>query len=148
MPAADRAATGQLASISPLPMSATTGTPSVASSRDRGLLDEALHAVVARVDLEHHGDVGARSRDGTAVVVETGAVRRADVDQSGTGLLHHVGDPERPADLDALAPADGNVASRAERGEDEQHGGGVVVDHHRRLGAAQPSEQLTDGALA
>ena len=115
---------------------------------DRGVLDEAVDAVVARVHLEHEGDVGPGTVDGPAVVGEPGAVGRADVDEPGAGLLHHLGDAEPTADLDALAPADRHVPSGGERGEHEQHRGGVVVDDDGVLGAAQPGEQLADGALA
>ena len=82
-----------------------------------------------------------------AVVVEAGAVRRPDVDQTGTGLLHHLRDAERPADLHALAAAHRNVPPGGQRGEHEQHRGRVVVDHHRRLGPAQRRQQMADPGL-
>ena len=115
---------------------------------DRRLLDESVDAVVARVDLEHERDVGAGRSSAPAVVGEARAVRRADVDELGAGLLHHLGDAEAAADLDALAAADGHVPAGGERGEHQEHGRRVVVDDEGVLGAAQPGEQLADGALA
>ena len=112
-----RATTGTSASTSPLPRSTTTGTPSVASSPTDVVLDEAVDAVVARMDLQHERDVGARAVDGAAVVGEARAVRRADVDEAGAGLLHHLGHAEPAADLDALAAADRHVPAGGERGE-------------------------------
>ena len=98
--------------------------------------------------LQDERHVVARPDDRPPVVVDPGAVGGADVDEPGAGLLHHLGDPERPTDLDRLAPGHGDVATIGERSDHEQHGGRVVVDDDRRLGAAQPGEQLADGALA
>ena len=129
-------------------MSTTTGSPSVASSRDRRVLDEAVDPVVARVHLEHDRGVDAGPVDRLGVVGQPGAVGRAHVDEPRARLLHHLGHTERAADLDALAAAHGHVAAGGEGGEHEQHGRRVVVDDHRRLGTAQPGEQLPDGPLA
>ena len=139
---------GHVASTSPLPRSTTTGGPSVASSPTDGVLDEAVDAVVAGVDLEHERDVGARALDGAAVVGDPRAVGRADVDQAGAGLLHHLGHAEATADLHALAAAHRHLSAGGQGGEHEEHGGRAVVDDHGVLGAAQPGEQLSDGALA
>jgi hypothetical protein len=114
----------------------------------RRLLDEALDPVVAGMHLQHDRRVDTRAVDRSAVVVETRAVGRADVDEPGAGLLHHVGHPERAADLDALATTHRNVSTIGECGEHEEDGSGVVVDDDGRFCAAEPGEQLTDRSLA
>ncbi len=107
-------------------------------------LREALDAVVRGVHLQHQGDVGPRRSERDLVVGQAGAVGGAHVDQAGAGLLEHLGHAEPAADLHALAPAHDHVATSGQCGDDEQHGGGVVVHHDRRLGAAQPGQQPTD----
>ena len=77
-----------------------------AQPRNRGLghrCREALDREVAGVDL--HDQTGARA-DGGLVVLEVGAVGRADLAQLGAGARHHLGDAEGAADLDQLAARD------------------------------------------
>ena len=76
------------------------------------------------------------------------AVRRADLDERRARAREHVGDAEAVADLDQLAARDEHLASFGERGEREQHRGGVVVDDDRRLGAGQPPQDRRDVILA
>ena len=76
--------------------------------------------------------------DRPLVVGGASPVRRADLDEPGTGAGEHVGDAEPVADLDELAAGDDDLAPLGERGEREQHGGGVVVDDERGLRARQP----------
>ena len=59
-------------------------------------------------------------------------------------LAHDVGNAERAADLDQLAARDDHFAPVRERVEHEQHGGGVVVDDGRGLGAGQFAQQALD----
>ncbi len=139
---------GHVASISPLPMSTTTGTGRVASSATDVCFDEPVDAVVARVHLQHDRRVDVGPGDGVRVVGEPSAVGGADVDESGTGLRDHLGHPERPADLDALATAHRHIAACGQRRDHEQDGGGVVVDDHRRLSATQPGQQSADRRLS
>jgi dUTP pyrophosphatase len=115
---------------------------------DRGLLDEALDAVVAGVHLQHHCHVGVLAPERPAVVGRAGAVGGAHVDQFGARLLHHLGHPEAAADLDALATAHQHLATVGQCCTHQQHGGGVVVHDDGGLGAAHAGEQLADGALA
>ena len=138
---------GHRASIKPLPMSATTGTPSVDNPAMVVSSVNPSHPVVARVHLEDERGIDVGPGERPLVVGEARAVRRADVDEPRSGLLHHLRDAERPADLDALATADRNVAPRRQRGDDEQHRGRVVVDDHRVVGAAQPGEEPADRCL-
>ena len=69
------------------------------------------------------------------VVGRAGAVGRAHLDHAGAGKSHHVGHPERAADLHELAPRDNHLLALAESGQSEEHGGRVVVDGERRLAA-------------
>ncbi len=103
---------GTRASSRPLPRSTTTGTPSAANSATDVALDETVESVVAGVHLEHDGDVVAGADDRPLVVGQSGAIGGADVDQAGTRLLEHLGNPERPSDLHRLAPRHGDVAAR------------------------------------
>ncbi len=77
-----------------------------------------------------------------------GAVGRADLDQGRAGGGHHLGHAEGAADLDELATRDQDLAVAGQRGDRQQHRGGVVVDHRRRLGAGQRAQQLLDQAVA
>ena len=86
--------------------------------------------------------------DRALVVGGARAVRRPDLDEARAGAREHVGDAEAVADLDQLAARDDDLATLGERGEREQHRGGVVVDDERRLGAGQPAEQRRDVVLA
>ena len=70
-----------------------------------------------------------------------------DLDEPRSRASQDVRDPEAVADLDQLAARDEHVASLGERGEREQHRGGVVVDHERGLGTGQPAEQLDEVIL-
>ena len=73
-----------------------------------------------------------------------GTVCRADLDQAGAALAHHVGDAETAADLDCLTARDDDAATGGDGGEDEEDGGGAVVDDERRLGAGQQPHQRGD----
>ena len=79
---AARATTGRSASSEPAAEVDDDRDAERGELADRGVLDEAVDAVVARVHLEHEGDVGARRVEGPAVVGEPRAVRRADVDEA------------------------------------------------------------------
>ena len=137
----------------PAPRSTRNGTS--ARVRDRGDVglsrrgDEALDAIVARVRLHHRG----RPRpDRVRVVVPMGAVGRPHLHQPAARASHDVRDPERAADLDQLAARDQDfllrLARAAERVEREQHGGRVVVDDGRGLGAGQFADQRLDEMVA
>ena len=86
--------------------------------------------------------------DRPLVVGRPGPVRRPDLDEAGARACEHVGDPEAVADLDQLAARDDDLATLRERGEREQHRGGVVVDDDRGLGAGQPAQQRRQVVLA
>ena len=72
----------------------------------------------------------------------------ADLDEPRARAREHVGDAEAVADLDQLAARDEHLAALGERGEREQHGGGVVVDDERRLGAGQRAQERREVVLA
>jgi hypothetical protein len=56
-------------------------------------------------------------------------------------LAHDVGDPERPADLHELTPADDSFLAPRKCCERDHDRRGVVVDGHRRLGACELAQQ-------
>ena len=104
---------------------------------DRRLLGEADDAEVRLVHAQEERGLG---RDRALVVGGARAVRRPDLDEPRAGAREHVGDAEAVADLDQLAARDEHLAPLGERGEREQHRGGVVVDDERRLGAGQAAQ--------
>ena len=140
---ASRATVGSSCSgtSTPEPRSSTSGSPcraaTSASSAVDGLLGEADDAEVRLVDAQEQRGVRP---DRALVVGGARAVRRPDLDEAGAGAGEHVGDAEAVADLDQLAARDEHLAPLGERGEREQHRGGVVVDDERGLGAGQPAE--------
>ena len=85
--------------------------------------------------------------DRALVVGGARAVRRADLDEPRARAREHVGDAEAVADLDQLAARDEHLAALGERGEREQHRGGVVVHDERGLGAGQPAQDRGDVIL-
>ena len=99
---------------------------------ERRLLGEADDAEVGLVDAQDERRLRA---DRALVVGDPRAVGRADLDEPRARAREHVGDPEAVADLDQLAARDEHLAALGERGEGEHHGGSVVVDDERRLGA-------------
>lgn len=107
----------------------------------RDLRGEADQLEVRGVDLEQGARLGA---DGALVVRRVGLVGRADLDEAGAALRHHVRHPEGAADLDELAAADEHLPAVAEGGEHQQHGSGVVVDDHGGFSAGETAEELLD----
>ena len=133
----------------PEPRSSTSGRPcaratATTSSRARQL-GEADDAEVRLVHAEQERGVGA---DRPLVVGGARAVRRPDLDEARAGAREDVGDAEAVADLEQLAARDDDLAPLGERREREQHGGGVVVDDERRLGAREPAHERVDVRLA
>ena len=102
-------------------------------------------AEVRLVDAQQQRRLGP---DRPLVVGGAGAVRRPDLDEPRARAGEHVRDPEAVADLDQLAARDEHLAPLGQRGEREQHRGGVVVDDERRLGAGQPAKQRREVVLA
>ncbi len=86
--------------------------------------------------------------DRVLVVLEVRAVRGADLAEDRAGLLHHVGDAVRAADLDQLSARHDDLAPPGERREHDHRGRRVVVHDGRGLGARQSSQQLLDVPLA
>ena len=138
---------GVAASSRPEPRSTTTGRPRAARAATSTGLGEADDAVVRLVHLEDDGDVVVIF-ERALVVGQSGAVGRADLDQPGARLRHHLGDAEAAADLDQLAPGHDDVAAGGQRGEHEQHGGGAVVHDEGGLGPARPGQQGGGVAVA
>ena len=95
---------------------------------------EALHRIVAGVDLHEHG--GARG-DGAGVVGWMGAVGGTHLHQFGAGARHDVRDAEGTADLDQFAPRDHHLLAACQAVEHQQHAGGVVVDDGGVFGPGQ-----------
>ena len=120
------------------------------SARDRGELRRARRlgeADDAEVRLVHAQQQRRVVADRALVVGRARAVRRPDLDEPRAGAREHVGDAEAVADLDQLAARDEHLASLGERGQREQHRGGVVVDDERGLGAGEPAQDRRDVVL-
>jgi hypothetical protein len=119
--------------------------PQPAQILGRDLLGEADHAVVGRM--------GAQDRAGlrphrALVVAEPSAIGGADLHQLGAGLLNHLRQAERAADLDQLSAGDHDLTPGAERGRGQQHRGRPVVHRQGGLGAAQLAQEALDVGLA
>jgi len=111
----------------------------------RDLLGEADDAEVRGVGAQ---DQRRRRGDRGGIVAEAGAVRRADLDEARTGLLHDRRQAEAVADLDHLPARDDYLATMGERCEREHERTGRVVDGHAGLGTGQARNQWTDVSLA
>ena len=106
---------------------------------------KAQHREIAAMD----GKQGTRGRrDGGAVIGQARLVRGAHFDQPRATLGNDVGDAEAAADFDQLAAGDEDLAAGGERGERQQHGGGVVVDRDGGRGAGERADQGLDGLVA
>ena len=92
----------------------------------------------------HLQDRGGRVLQGGLVVADTGAVRRSDLDQSGAGGTHDVGDAELATDLDQLAARDEHFLALGEHGQGEHQRRRTVVHDERGLGIGdRAQEKLT-----
>ena len=80
--------------------------------------------------------------DGLRVIAQMRLVGRAHLNQNGPALVDAVREPVRTADLDQLAPRTDDFPARAQAGEHEHRGGGVVVDHQGGLGPRELAEEL------
>ena len=100
-----------------------------------------LDAVVARM---HREDGTGLFAEGVLVVGPMGPVGRADLAQARPAGGDDVGHAESAPDLDQLAPGDDHLAAAGETVEQQQHGGGVVVDHNRGFGAAGVADHPLD----
>ena len=121
------------------------------AARDRRELVESRllgEADDAEVRLVHAQQQRGVRPDRPLVVGGPGPVRRPDLDEARARASEHVRDAEAVADLDQLAARDDDLATLGERGEREQHRGGVVVDDDRRLGSGQPPQQRREVVLA
>lgn len=107
---------------------------------------EAEDAEVGGVGGEKEGD--GLLREGGFVIAEVDAVGCTDFNEFGAGLGQHVGDAEAAADFDELGAGDEDAAAFGEGGEDEQDGGGVVVDDEGGFGAGEAFEQVFGMAVA
>ena len=66
--------------------------------------------------------------DGLGIILQVRAVGRADFDEPRPGSRHDVRQAEGAADLDQLATRDNRLPTRAEGVEDQEYGGGIVID--------------------
>ena len=89
--------------------------------------------------MDLHDRRGVRA-DRRGVVLEMRAVGGADLDQAAAGAGHDVGNAEGAANLDQLAARDDHLAPVRQRIQHQKHGGGVVVDGGRGLGAGEPQQ--------
>ena len=105
----------------------------------RHRLGEALDGVIRRMHLHQQRRPGA---DRPGEVLEVGAVGGADLDQLAAGPFHNVGNAEGAADLDQLAARHRHLFALGQGVEDQQHGGGVVVDGGGGLGPGQAADEV------
>ncbi|MNT66762.1 hypothetical protein D3C72_2048500 [compost metagenome] len=77
-----------------------------------------------------------------------GLVGGADLDQSGSRGGDHVRQAEGAADLDELPARDDDLTALCQSIDDEEDGGGVVVDDHGRFGSGELAEEGLDVGVA
>ena len=121
------------------------------AARDGGDLLEPrplLEADDSEVRLVDAQDDGGLRSDRALEVGGARPVRRADLHEPRTGAREHVRNAETVADLDQLAARDDDVPALRQRGEGEEHCGGVVVDNERGFRARQPAQDRRDVILA
>lgn len=114
---------------------------------DRCVLDEAFESEVGRVDFQDHRHICMAACECFAIVVETSAIRRADIDESGAGLFHDVGYAKASTDFDTFAATDEDLPIAAESSQHQHDRGGIVVDDESRVGSAQTSQKSADPLL-
>ncbi len=93
--------------------------------------------------MDFHDHRGARS-DGFREIFQMGPVRRADLDQLRARPRHDVGNAERAADFDQLAPGHGHFLAAREAVQRQHHGGGVVINDGRGLRPGQFGQLILD----
>ena len=105
----------------------------------RHFFGEATEVEVGSVHLEDHRGAGG---DGFFVVVEVGFVGGAHFNELGSGCFQDIGDAEAAADFDELASRDDHFifAILAEVAENDDEGGGAVIDGGRGIGFEQGGE--------
>ena len=86
--------------------------------------------------------------DGIFIVSQVGLVGGAHFPEGTAALDHDLRNPEGTADLHQLSPGGNDFTALAQGTEDQQHGGGVVVDHHGCLGAGDLADQGLDVVVA
>ena len=88
---------------------------------------KAQNAVIAGMHLEQGPGVFP---DSPLIVPQVGLVGGTHFPQQAAALLHDLGDAEGAADLHQLPPGGNDLSPFAHGAEDQQNGGGVVVDYH------------------
>jgi hypothetical protein len=76
------------------------------------------------------------------------AIGGADLAKPAAGARHDLRHAERAADLDEFATRHRYLAAQGERVEHQQHGGRIVVDDGRLLGAGQLAQPMPHVAVA
>ncbi len=103
-----------------------------------GPLGEAGDAEIRRVDAEEEARAFV---EGAFVIADARAIRGAYFAQDGAAFGHDVWNAEAVANFDELAARDDDLGIFREGIQDEEDGGGVVVDDNRSLCANELREQ-------
>ena len=107
----------------------------------RCLLGETDDPEVAVMDPQNGRRLGA---DRPLVIRQPGLVGRAHLAQPGPRDLEDLRQPEAAADLDELTPRYDDFAAGGQYAQGQNRGARVVVDHRRRLGPGQFSQEPRD----
>ena len=78
------------------------------------------------------------------VILEMGAIGRADFDETRAALGHHFRESKGAADLDELPARDDDFLRRGQRGQHQHGGGGVIIDDSGRFRAGQFRQNVFD----
>ncbi len=105
---------------------------------ESGPLGEAGDAEIRRMDAEEQARAFV---EGAFVIADARAIRGAHFAEDGAAFGHDVGDAEAVADFDQLAAGDDHLGIFRESIQDEENGGGVVVDDNRGFRADELRQQ-------
>jgi hypothetical protein len=103
-----------------------------------------VNPIIRKFDGWTASSAPVRGSDGRGHVRDPGPVGGADLAELRATGRDHVRDPERTTDLDELTAADDHLPTGRQRGERQQHGGGVVVDDQCGLRAREVTDQGVD----
>ena len=79
--------------------------------------------------------------NGIFIIRKPGPVGCSHLSESGAALFHYIGNTEFSADLHQLASGYSRLASPGKNGQNQKHGGGVIIHRKSSLCPGNPAEQ-------
>ena len=91
------------------------------------------------MDLEQQGRIWG---NGVFIISRMGTVGGADFPEDTAALGHDIGNPEGTADLHQFTPGNHHLFAPGQGFQADQHGTGIVVDHHGTFGPADFAKDI------